>query len=146
MSLRLANRAPRGNVVIVILAVVGVLLLLAIIVGSWLVGINNGIVRKNQAADGAWAQVQSVYQRRLDLIPNLVETVKGAAAHELQVQVGGVQERAKATQVRIDPSNPDQFKDFVSKQAELGSAIGRLLVTVENYPQIKANENFLTLQ
>lgn len=136
----------RGRVVLILLGIVIVALVAVFAFFAWAVGVNNRIVRRNQAADAAWAQVQNVYQRRLDLIPNLVATVKGAAAHELDVQVGVVRERAKATQVNINPTDPEQFKTFASSQAALGGALGRLLAVAENYPQIRANENFLTLQ
>lgn len=135
-----------GGVGIAVLGVVGVLIVLAIIIGVWFVGISNTIVRLDQAADAAWAQVQSQYQRRLDLIPNLVATVKGAAQQEVQVVVGAVEARAKATQVKIDPSDPAQFAQFAKAQSELGGALSRLLVTVERYPEIRTNQNFLELQ
>jgi LemA protein len=140
------NSGKRGSAMVVVLVVIVVLVAIVVIGVSMVIGISNSIVRKNQAADAAWAQVQNVYQRRLDLIPNLVQTVKGAAAHELDVQVGVIQARAKATQITVDASNPEQFKEFAKNQTELGQSIGRLLVSVEKYPQIKANENFLSLQ
>ncbi len=135
-----------GGAGIAVLGVVGVLIVLAIIIGVWFVGISNKIVRLDQAADAAWAQVQSQYQRRLDLIPNLVATVKGAAQQEVQVVVGAVEARAKATQVQINPSDPAQLAQFEKAQSALGGALSRLLVTVERYPEIRTNQNFLELQ
>lgn len=145
LKLRAAN--PRsGGAGVVALGIIGVLVLLVIIFAVWAVGVNNKIVRLNQAADAAWAQVQSQYQRRLDLIPNLVSTVKGAAQQEVQVVVGAVEARAKATQVNINPSDPAQFQQFAEAQSALGGALSRLLVTVEKYPEIRTNQNFLELQ
>ncbi len=141
-----AAKRESGGAGIAILGVVGVLIVLAIIIGVWVVGISNKIVKLDQAADTAWAQVQSQYQRRLDLIPNLVATVKGAAQQEVQVVVGAVEARAKATQVQINPSDPAQFAQFAKAQSELGGALSRLLVTVERYPEIRTNQNFLELQ
>jgi LemA protein len=110
------------------------------------IGINNNIVTKNQACDAGWSQVENVYQRRLDLIPNLVATVKGAAAHELDVQVKTVEQRASATKVTVNASNLDDLKKYQAAQGELSGALSRLMVVSEQYPQIKANENFLNLQ
>lgn len=140
------SQIRRGGAAMALLAIVGVLLLLAVIFFMWAVGVNNRLVKLNQGVDAAWAQVENVYQRRLDLIPNLVNTVKGAASHELDVQVGVVRERAQATQIKIDPSNPEALKTFQENQGSLGSALSRLMAVAENYPQIKANENFLQLQ
>ncbi len=140
------DKRVSGGAGIAVLGVVGVLILLVIILAVWAVGVSNKIVRLDQGADVAWAQVQSQYQRRLDLIPNLVATVKGAAQQEVQVVVGAVEARAKATQVQIDPSDPAQFAQFAKAQSELGGALSRLLVTVERYPEIRTNQNFLELQ
>jgi len=136
----------RGGAGIIALAIVGILIVVIIGFVMWAVGVNNRIVRLDQGVDTAWAQVQSQYQRRLDLIPNLVSTVKGAAQQEVQVVVGAVEARAKATQVKIDPANAQQFQQFAQAQSELGSALSRLLVTVERYPEIRTNQNFLELQ
>jgi len=138
--------ARSGAAGVVALGIIGVIIVAVIIFFIWAVGINNKIVKLDQAADAAWAQVQSQYQRRLDLIPNLVATVKGAAQQEVQVVVGAVEARAKATQVQINPSDPAQFEQFARAQSELGSALSRLLVTVERYPEIRTNQNFLELQ
>lgn len=131
---------------VVILAIFAVLIIGVLLVFGWGVGVNNTIVRKNQAVEQAWSQVQNVYQRRLDLIPNLVATVKGAASHEMQTLVGVVSQRANATRMQINAADPQQFQQFAQQQAQLSGALGRLLAVAENYPQIRANENFLTLQ
>ena len=98
--------------------------------------------------DTAWSQVENVYQRRADLIPNLVSTVKGYAAHESETLEGVVNARAKATQVTVDAENltPEQLQKFNEAQGELSSALGRLLAVTEAYPDLKANQNFLELQ
>lgn len=111
-------------------------------------GINN-IPAYEEQAKAAWSQVESQYQRRADLIPNLVATVKGYAAHERETLEAVVQARAKATSFQAPPnllSNPEAFRQFQANQDQLGSALARLLVTVERYPDLKANQNFLTLQ
>ena len=96
----------------------------------------------------AWAQVENVYQRRSDLIPNLVATVKGYAEHESSTLEAVVEARAKATQATVDPSrlSEEELANFMNAQNDLGTAIGRLLVSVERYPDLKANQNFLELQ
>ena len=118
------------------------------VVGFWLVGAYNGMVTAEEGVDTAWSQVENVYQRRADLIPNLVSTVKGYAAHESETLEGVVNARAKATQVTVDAENltPEQLQKFNEAQGELSSALGRLLAVTEAYPDLKANENFLELQ
>lgn len=109
----------------------------------------NTIPTAEENAKAAWSQVQNQYQRRADLIPNLVATVKGYAAHEKDTLQAVVEARAKATQVTISPetlSNPEAFKKFQDAQSGLTSALSRLLAVVENYPDLKANQNFLALQ
>jgi LemA protein len=109
----------------------------------------NTIPTAEENAKAAWSEVLNQYQRRADLIPNLVETVKGYATHEKEVLEGVVEARAKATQVTVTPetlSNPEAFKKFQDSQSGLTSALGRLLAVVENYPDLKANQNFLALQ
>ena len=109
----------------------------------------NTIPTAEENAKAAWSEVLNQYQRRADLIPNLVETVKGYASHEKDVLEGVVEARAKATQVTVSPetlSDPDAFKAFQDNQAGLTSALSRLLAVVENYPDLKANQNFLALQ
>lgn len=108
----------------------------------------NGFVDKDQNVENTWAKVQSAYQRRADLIPNLVNTVKGYADFEKSTLTDVVNARAKATSTNIDASklNPESFKQFQEAQSGLSSALSRLLVTVEKYPDLKANQNFLELQ
>lgn len=115
---------------------------------SYVKGKYNGMVNKDEAVKTAWSQVENVYQRRADLIPNLVNTVKGYAAHEQGTFTAVIEARAKATSITIDPSKatPDQLKAFSNAQGELSSALARLMVVVEQYPNLKANENFMALQ
>lgn len=108
----------------------------------------NTMVSQQEGVDQAWANVQSAYQRRADLIPNLVNTVKGYAEFEQETLTKVIEARAKATQTTIDPSNltPEKLQQFQAAQGELSGALSRLLVTVERYPELKANQNFLDLQ
>jgi len=108
----------------------------------------NSLVKKNEAVETAWAKVQSAYQRRADLIPNLVNTVKGYADFEKSTLTEVINARAKATSINInaDKLNPETFKQFQEAQTGLTSALNKLLVTVERYPDLKANKNFLELQ
>ena len=119
-----------------------------VVVVMWAASAYNSMVGEQEKATTAFANVQSAYQRRADLIPNLVEVVKGYASHEKETFEAVVNARAKATQMTIDPSNmtPEKMKEFQQAQGELGSALGRLLAVQENYPELKANENFLALQ
>ena len=135
-------KMKRGYVTpIVIVAVVLVLFF-------WIKGMYNSMVRTDETVSQAWAQVENVYQRRADLVPNLVATVKGYAEHESSTLEAVVEARAKATQATVDPStlSEEELARFMSAQNELGTAIGRLLVSVERYPDLKANQNFLELQ
>lgn len=108
----------------------------------------NSMVGLDENVKAKWANVQSDYQRRSDLIPNLVNTVKGAANFEQETLVRLVEARAKATSVQVDPSNitPEKLAEFQQAQAGVNSALGRLLAVVENYPDLKANQNFMDLQ
>jgi LemA protein len=111
-------------------------------------GINN-IPTYDEGVKAKWSDVLNQYQRRADLIPNLVETVKGYAAQEKDVLTSVVEARAKATQMQIPPdilTNPEAFKQFQENQSQLSGALGRLLVITENYPDLKSNQNFLALQ
>lgn len=130
------------------LIVVGIILGVVILLWSMFGGSYNSMVTKDENVQNAWAQVQNVYQRRSDLIPNLVETVKGYANFEKETLTGVVEARAKATSVNISPQNlsPDALKNFQQAQDGLSSALGRLMVVVEKYPELKANQNFLELQ
>lgn len=108
----------------------------------------NNMVKLDQDVKGKWGNVQSEYQRRSDLIPNLVNTVKGAANFEQETLTKVIEARAKATQTTIDPANltPESLQKFQAAQGELSGALSRLLVSVERYPELKANENFKNLQ
>ena len=124
------------------------ILVIVAILAIWCVKAYNGLVGVQEDATKAAADVQSSYQRRADLIPYLVEVVKGYASHEKETFEAVVSARAKATQMNIDPSNctPEQLKQYQEAQGELGSALGRLIAISENYPELKANENFRDLQ
>ncbi|PWA07773.1 LemA family protein [Flavobacterium laiguense] len=115
---------------------------------SWVKGINNTAVTLNQTVEQSWGDVQTAYQRRNDLIGNLVNTVKGAADFEKSTLTAVIEARAKATAVTIDPKNisPEQLEAFNSAQSGVSSSLSRLLVSVERYPELKANANFLKLQ
>lgn len=111
-------------------------------------GINN-IPTLDEQAKAAWGQVQNQYQRRADLVPNLVETVKGYAQHEQETLTAVIEARAKATSIQVDAStldNPEKLKQFQQAQDQLSGALSRLMVVVERYPDLKANQNFLALQ
>lgn len=114
----------------------------------WFKNTYNGLVRMEEQVTAAWSQVENVYQRRADLIPNLVATVKGYAAHESETLESVVAARARATQMTIDPTQatPEQLAAYQQAQGELGQALGRLLMLTENYPDLKANQNFSELQ
>ncbi|WP_053991731.1 LemA family protein [Mangrovimonas sp. TPBH4] len=115
---------------------------------NWAVGFNNTAVRLNEEVSEAWGNVQTSYQRRNDLIGNLVKTVQGAADFERGTLTDVIEARAKATSTTIDPTNitPEQLEQFNAAQGGLSSALSRLLVAVERYPELKANQNFLKLQ
>lgn len=125
-----------------------ILIIIAIAAGLGLMSSYNGLVKAETEIDSVWANVESSYQRRADLIPNLVNTVKGQANFEQQTLTNVIEARAKATQTKIDPSNltEEQLNEFQQNQNQVGSALSRLLVTVEQYPQLKANEGFMNLQ
>ena len=121
----------------------------AVVIGAiWAAGGYNSMVDVQEKATTELANVQSAYQRRADLIPNLVETVKGYAKHEQETLENVINARSKATQVTLDPENmtPEKLKEFQEAQGELGSALGKLIAIQENYPDLKANENFKDLQ
>jgi LemA protein len=133
-------------------ALIIVLVVLAVVVGGlvvWGVGVNNQLVALEQNVNEKWAQVQNVYQRRADLIPNLVETVKGFAAQERTVLEEVTRARASASSIQLTPealNDPKAFERFQAAQNQLSGALSRLLVTVERYPELKSNQNFLALQ
>jgi len=129
--------------------VLGAVAVFAIGVFMWGVGVRNNLVTLDEGVNSAWSQVQSVYQRRADLIPNLVETVKGFAKQEKDVLIGVTEARAKVSQMTVTKEvldDPQAFARFQASQDQLSSALSRLLVVSENYPQLKSNENFLNLQ
>lgn len=127
------------------LLVIGVLIL--IMVGGTLTTYN-GLITKDEAVATAWGNIQSQYQRRADLIPNLVSTVKGYAKHESETLENVMAARAKATQITVNADNltPEKLKQYQAAQGELSQALGRLMAVSENYPNLKANENFSELQ
>jgi len=108
----------------------------------------NGLVALEEGVSGQWANVENQYQRRADLIPNLVATVKGYAAHESETFENVIAARSRATQITVDPNQltPEKMQEFQAAQGQLSSALGRLLMIIENYPDLKANQNFLELQ
>lgn len=125
-----------------------IIIVVAVIAIVWGITGYNGLVGMDEGVQTKWADVETQYQRRADLIPNLVNTVKGYAAHESETLQAVVEARAKATSVNIDPSNmsAEQIANFQKAQDGVSSALSRLLVTVEKYPDLKANENFKELQ
>lgn len=130
---------------IITIVVIGVVVLM---IARFGISANNNMVEKQEGVRTAWSQVQNQYQRRADLIPNLVNTVKGYATHEEQTLTNVIEARAKATQVTV---NPDQLTDevlqnYMATQNNLSQALGRLMVVAEQYPELKANENFQMLQ
>ncbi len=132
-----------------VIGCLGILILAAILVFSVGTGTYNSLVKLDQAVRAQWAQVENVYQRRADLVPNLVETVKGAANFEKSTYTAVTEARAKVGQMKIDESvvnNPESLAKFQQAQDELGGAIARLLVAVEAYPDLKAAQNFRDLQ
>ena len=132
----------KGLVVIIVVA--------AVLLGGfvWVKNVYNQMVVSDEYVQSAWAQVENVYQRRADLIPNLVNTVKGYAAHEQETLESVVAARSQATQIKVDPENltPEKLAEFQKAQGEVTSALGKLLAITENYPDLKANQNFLELQ
>lgn len=127
--------------VIIIIAVVAVIII-------WGITAYNGLVSMDENVSGKWANVETQYQRRADLIPNLVNTVKGYASHEKETLEGVVQARSQATQIKVDASNltPEKIAEYQKAQGAITSALGKLLAITENYPDLKANQNFLELQ
>ncbi|MEN8193987.1 MAG: LemA family protein [Bacteroidota bacterium] len=126
-----------------------VLVIIAFIFISWIVGVYNNLVTLDEQVTQAWSQVENQYQRRNDLIPNLVNTVKGVAEFEKETFTQVTEARARVNQINVSSdmlNDPQAFQQFQAAQDNLGSALSRLLVTVEKYPDLKANENFLQLQ
>jgi LemA protein len=134
-------RAGLIALIVVVVVIVGIV--------GWAISVQNRLVALEQDVNEKWAQVQNVYQRRADLIPNLVETVKGFAAQERTVLTEVTQARAGATSIKLTPealNDPQAMAKFQAAQNQLSGALSRLLVTVERYPELKSNQNFLTLQ
>ena len=124
---------------------------LIVVIGAiaiWLISSYNGMVKMEEEVSSAWSNVENQYQRRADLIPNLVNVVKGYASHEKETFEAVVSARSKATQVTVDPENltPEKLQEYQKAQDEVGATLGRLLAITESYPELKANENFKELQ
>jgi LemA protein len=133
------------------LIVLGILVVLVAVGVMWFVGVRNQLVELEEQVNESWSQVENVYQRRADLIPNLVATVKGYAVHEQDTLQKVIEARAQATQVSGQAmqnalNDPESFAKFQAAQGALSSALSRLMVVVERYPELKANKNFLELQ
>lgn len=130
--------------IIVVVAIIGI----GLIFFLWGKSLQNNMITKEEAVSSQWAQVQNAYQRRADLVPNLVATVKGYATHEQETLQAVVDARAKATQMNVnaDQLTEENIKKYQEAQGQLGAALGRLLMVQENYPDLKANTNFLALQ
>lgn len=125
-----------------------ILIVIAVVAVIWGVSAYNGLVTMDENVNTEWANVETQYQRRADLIPNLVNTVKGYAAHESETLESVIAARSKATQITVDPSNltPEKLAEYQEAQGAVTSALGKLLAISENYPDLKANQNFLELQ
>ena len=135
-------KLSKGWIILIVVVVVVIFLF------SWGKGTYNNLVAKEEGVNQGWAQVENVYQRRSDLIPNLVNTVKGVANFEQSTLIAVIEARAKATSVQINPKNLDEasMEKFQAAQDNLSSSLARLMVVVEQYPQLKATQNFLELQ
>ena len=127
--------------IIIIIAVVAVIVI-------WAVSMYNGLVTMDESVNSQWANVETQYQRRADLIPNLVNTVKGYASHEKETLEGVVEARSKATQMQVNANDltPEKLAEYQKAQGAVTSALGKLLAITDNYPDLKANQNFLELQ
>ena len=125
-----------------------VLGIIALALFGWVKNGYNGLVKSQESVEAAWSQVENVYQRRADLIPNLVETVKGYAKHEQETLEGVIEARANATKVTIDPTNmtPEDLQKYQAAQGDVTNALSKLIAVAEAYPDLKANQNFLELQ
>lgn len=126
--------------------VVGSLVAFAVIVLGWFTSVNNRLVSLDEGVKASWSQVENVYQRRADLIPNLVSTVKGYAKHEQSVLTDVTRARAQVGQIQVKANSAEELKKFDQAQGQLGSALSRLMVVAERYPDLKANANFSELQ
>ncbi|WP_296119889.1 LemA family protein [uncultured Porphyromonas sp.] len=137
------SKSNKGSLIAIVILIL--LVLWAVVTG---ISFNNKAVQQEEGVRQAWSQVENQYQRRADLIPNLVNTVKGYATHERETLEGVVEARAKATQMTVDPTKmtPEDLAAYQQAQGELSQALGRLLAVSERYPDLKANENFKALQ
>ncbi len=137
------SKSNKGGLIAIVILIL--LVLWAVVAG---ISFNNKAVQQEEGVRQAWSQVENQYQRRADLIPNLVNTVKGYATHERETLEGVVEARAKATQMTVDPTKmtPEDLAAYQQAQGELSQALGRLLAVSERYPDLKANENFKALQ
>lgn len=137
------SKSNKGSLIAIVIVIL--LVLWAVVAG---ISFNNKAVQQEEGVRQAWSQVENQYQRRADLIPNLVNTVKGYATHEWETLEGVVEARAKATQMTVDPTKmtPEDLAAYQQAQGELSQALGRLLAVSERYPDLKANENFKALQ
>ena len=137
------SKSNKGSLIAIVIVIL--LVLWAVVAG---ISFNNKAVQQEEGVRQAWSQVENQYQRRADLIPNLVNTVKGYATHERETLEGVVEARAKATQMTVDPTKmtPEDLAAYQQAQGELSQALGRLLAVSERYPDLKANENFKALQ
>ena len=137
------SKSNKGSLIAIVIVIL--LVLWAVVAG---ISFNNKAVQQEEGVRQAWSQVENQYQRRADLIPNLVNTVKGYATHERETLEGVVEARAKATQMTVDPAKmtPEDLAAYQQAQGELSQALGRLLAVSERYPDLKANENFKALQ
>ncbi len=131
----------KGTINIIIVAIVA-------IIAFWAISGYNSLVSMDENVSNQWANVETQYQRRADLIPNLVNTVKGYAAHEKETLEGVIAARSQATQIKVDPTDltPEKLAEYQKAQGQLATALGKLLAITENYPDLKANQNFLELQ
>ena len=131
----------KGTITIIIVAIVAV-------IAVWAISGYNSLVSMDENVSNQWANVETQYQRRADLIPNLVNTVKGYAAHEKETLEGVIAARSQATQIKLDPTDltPEKLAEYQKAQGQLATALGKLLAITENYPDLKANQNFLELQ
>lgn len=131
----------KGTITIIIVAIVAV-------IAVWTISGYNSLVGMDENVSNQWANVETQYQRRADLIPNLVNTVKGYAAHEKETLEGVIAARSQATQIKLDPTDltPEKLTEYQKAQGQLATALGKLLAITENYPDLKANQNFLELQ
>ena len=129
---------------------VTIIILVAVvaIITFWAISGYNSLVSMDENVSNQWANVETQYQRRADLIPNLVNTVKGYAAHEKETLEGVIAARSQATQIKVDPTDltPEKLAEYQKAQGQLATALGKLLAITENYPDLKANQNFLELQ